>query len=139
VNRLPGLDLLRSIAIVWVMLFHSFIVGGLGPDFEWLSRFGWAGVDIFGFPLLAWWLGRRPSLPKFGGLCIALLLMGAVLRAAVWLHDASLHPPRNWFSIYATATLMLGSALFLLVERPCRSWREGRSPFGTRLHVASRS
>jgi len=46
-NRLPGLDLLRSIAIVWVMLFHSFIVGGLGPNFEWLSRFGWAGVDIF--------------------------------------------------------------------------------------------
>jgi len=41
-TRLPGLDLLRSIAIVWVMLFHSFIVGGLGPDFEWLSRFGWA-------------------------------------------------------------------------------------------------
>lgn len=29
------------------MLFHSFLVGGLGPDFEWLSRFGWAGVDIF--------------------------------------------------------------------------------------------
>ena len=46
-NRLPGLDLLRTIAIVWVMLFHSFIVGGLGPNFEWLSRFGWAGVDIF--------------------------------------------------------------------------------------------
>lgn len=46
-NRLPGLDLLRAIAVVWVMLFHSFIVGGLGPDFEWLSRFGWAGVDIF--------------------------------------------------------------------------------------------
>ena len=45
--RLAGLDLLRSIAIVWVMLFHSFLVGGLGPGFEWLSRFGWAGVDIF--------------------------------------------------------------------------------------------
>jgi len=46
-TRLPGLDLLRATAIIWVMLFHSFIVGGLGPDFEWLSRFGWAGVDIF--------------------------------------------------------------------------------------------
>ena len=31
-TRLPGLDLLRAIAIVWVMLFHSFLVGGLGPD-----------------------------------------------------------------------------------------------------------
>ncbi len=46
-NYLPGLDLLRAIAIVWVMLFHSFLVGGLGADFAWLSRFGWAGVDIF--------------------------------------------------------------------------------------------
>lgn len=45
--RLPGLDLLRSIAIVWVMCFHTFLIGGLGPDWEWLTRFGWAGVDIF--------------------------------------------------------------------------------------------
>lgn len=59
--RLPGLDLLRAVAIVWVMLFHAFVVGGLGPDWDWLSRFGWAGVDIFfvlsgfliGGPLLA--------------------------------------------------------------------------------------
>jgi peptidoglycan/LPS O-acetylase OafA/YrhL len=370
VNRLPGLDLLRSIAIVWVMLFHSYIVGGLGPDFEWLSRFGWAGVDIFfvlsgfligrqclgplhrgeplsfgrfyvrrawrilpafwvvlaiyaglpqlreapglqpwwqfasftlnllidyehnqafshawslcveehfylGFPLLAWWLGRRPSVAKFVGLCIALLLLGIVLPAAVWLHDAGLHLSRNWFiediyypswmrldgllmgvmlaalqvfraswwsrlqghsnailigglalcacalwlfrdrtsllanavgwpvlsfsfgllvfagadrrsligrwrvpgagwvaaisyslylshklafhlvqtafppsiqaqglslfAIYATVALSLGSVLFLLVERPCLSWRERGSVFGTRLQVASRS
>lgn len=56
--RLPGLDLLRSIAIVWVMLFHSFLVGGLGPDFEWLSRFGWAGVDIF-FVLSGFLIGSQ--------------------------------------------------------------------------------
>jgi len=57
-NRLPGLDLLRAIAVVWVMLFHSFIVGGLGPDFEWLSRFGWAGVDIF-FVLSGFLIGTQ--------------------------------------------------------------------------------
>jgi len=57
-NRLPGLDLLRAIAIVWVMLFHSFIVGGLGPDFAWLSRFGWAGVDIF-FVLSGFLIGTQ--------------------------------------------------------------------------------
>ncbi len=56
--RLPGLDLLRSIAIVWVMCFHSFLVGGLGPDFEWLSRFGWAGVDIF-FVLSGFLIGSQ--------------------------------------------------------------------------------
>ncbi len=57
-NRLPGLDLLRSIAIVWVMLFHSFLVGGLGPDFAWLSRFGWMGVDIF-FVLSGFLIGSQ--------------------------------------------------------------------------------
>ncbi|HSI56718.1 MAG TPA: acyltransferase [Ideonella sp.] len=57
-NRLPGLDLLRAIAIVWVMFFHSFIVGGLGPDFAWLSRFGWAGVDIF-FVLSGFLIGTQ--------------------------------------------------------------------------------
>jgi peptidoglycan/LPS O-acetylase OafA/YrhL len=57
-NRLPGLDLLRAIAVVWVMLFHSFLVGGLGPGFEWLSRFGWAGVDIF-FVLSGFLIGTQ--------------------------------------------------------------------------------
>jgi peptidoglycan/LPS O-acetylase OafA/YrhL len=183
---------LRAIAIVWVMLFHSYIVGGLGPGFEWLSRFGWAGVDIFFvlsgfligtqvlqplqrgepmrfgafytrrawrilpvfalvlavyacfpawreapglqpwwqfatftvnllidydrnqafshawslcveehfylvFPLLAWWLTRRPSPAKFIGVCTGVVLLGIALRTEVWLHDAAIDPPRNWF------------------------------------------
>jgi peptidoglycan/LPS O-acetylase OafA/YrhL len=57
-TRYPGLDLLRAIAILWVMLFHSFIVGGLGPDVAWLSRFGWAGVDIF-FVLSGFLIGTQ--------------------------------------------------------------------------------
>ena len=56
--RLPGLDLLRAIAVIWVMLFHSFLVGGLGPHFEWLARFGWAGVDIF-FVLSGYLIGSQ--------------------------------------------------------------------------------
>ena len=57
-SRLPGLDLLRAIAIVWVMFFHSFLVGGMGPAFKWLSRFGWAGVDIF-FVLSGFLIGTQ--------------------------------------------------------------------------------
>jgi peptidoglycan/LPS O-acetylase OafA/YrhL len=61
-HRLPGLDLLRAIAICWVMLFHSFLVGGLGPDFSWLSRYGWAGVDIF-FVLSGFLIGTQVLKP----------------------------------------------------------------------------
>jgi peptidoglycan/LPS O-acetylase OafA/YrhL len=190
--RLPGLDLLRAVAIAWVMLFHSFIVGGLGEGWEWLSRYGWMGVDLFFvlsgfligsqvlaplargerlsfrdfylrrafrilpafwvvlalyaalpalreapgmepwwkfagffmnvdidytsnqafshawslcveehfyllFPLLAWALLRKPSMRKFIAVCASVVLAGVALRSAVWLHDAAIDPPRNWF------------------------------------------
>jgi peptidoglycan/LPS O-acetylase OafA/YrhL len=54
----PGLDLLRAIAIAWVMLFHSYLVGGLGEDFAWLSRYGWMGVDLF-FVLSGYLIGQQ--------------------------------------------------------------------------------
>ena len=56
------------------MCFHTFLIGGLGPDWEWLTRFGWAGVDIFfvlsGFLIGSQWLqalqsGATPSLGNF--------------------------------------------------------------------------
>ncbi|MDI9237906.1 acyltransferase [Lysobacter sp. LF1] len=65
-QRLPGLDLLRAIAVVWVMLFHSFLVGGLGPDFKWLERYGWMGVDIF-FVLSGFLIGRQVLTPLAHG------------------------------------------------------------------------
>jgi peptidoglycan/LPS O-acetylase OafA/YrhL len=181
-SRLPGLDLLRAIAIAWVMLFHSFVVGGLGDNFSWLSRYGWMGVDLFFvlsgfligsqvlkplargepinlgdfylrrafrilpaffvvlaiyltvpafreepgmqpwwqfatftlnflidyehnkafshawslcveehfylvFPLLAWWLMRRPSMTKFVSVCVAIVLGGIALRTCIWQFD----------------------------------------------------
>jgi len=65
-RRLPGLDLLRSVAIVWVMLFHSFVVGGLGPDWAWLSRYGWMGVDLF-FVLSGFLIGTQVLNPLAHG------------------------------------------------------------------------
>ncbi|MCF5929871.1 acyltransferase, partial [Xanthomonas perforans] len=64
--RYPALDLLRGIAIVWVMLFHSFVVGGLGPDWEWLSRYGWMGVDLF-FVLSGFLIGTQVLTPLSRG------------------------------------------------------------------------
>jgi peptidoglycan/LPS O-acetylase OafA/YrhL len=219
-NRLPGLDLLRAIAIVWVMLFHSFIVGGLGPDFAWLSRYGWAGVDIFFvlsgfligtqvlrplqrgeplsfggfyarrawrilpafvvvlalyvcfpmlreapglqpwwqfatftlnllidydsnqafshawslcveehfylvFPLLAWWLTRRPSTLKFIGACIGVVVLGIALRTAVWMHDAAIDPPRNWYieDIYYPTWMRLDGLLMGIMLAALRVYR----------------
>ncbi|MEO8384381.1 MAG: acyltransferase [Betaproteobacteria bacterium] len=207
-NRISGLDLLRAIAIVWVMLFHSYIVGGLGTSFDWLSRYGWAGVDMFFvlsgfligtqvlrplqrgetlsypafyvrrawrilpaffvvlalyscfpavreatgmqpwwqfatftmnllidysrnqafshawslcveehfyliFPLLAVWLAKRPSASRFFIACAFIALSGVVLRGAVWIHDAALNPPRNWFieDIYYPSWMRLDGLL----------------------------
>lgn len=56
--RMPGLDLLRAFAVVWVMLFHSFLVGGLGEHWTWLSRYGWMGVDVF-FVLSGYLIGNK--------------------------------------------------------------------------------
>lgn len=219
-RRLSGLDLLRAIAITWVMLFHSYIVGGLGEKFEWLSRFGWAGVDIFFvlsgyligsqvlrplqrgeqmrfrafyarrawrilpvfavvlalyalfpaireapglqpwwqfatftlnllidydnnqafshawslcveehfyllFPLLAWWLTRRPSTAKFVGICLGVIVLGIALRTAVWLHDAALDPPRNWFieDIYYPTWMRLDGLLIGVMLAALRVYR----------------
>lgn len=47
-QKLYGLDHLRALAIVFVFLFHYFILSGGKP--EWLpefARFGWTGVDLF--------------------------------------------------------------------------------------------
>ncbi|SOU03331.1 acyltransferase family protein [Xanthomonas arboricola] len=64
--RYPALDLLRGLAIVWVMLFHSFVVGGLGPDWAWLSRYGWMGVDLF-FVLSGFLIGTQVLRPLARG------------------------------------------------------------------------
>ncbi|WP_460537327.1 acyltransferase family protein [Chitinimonas naiadis] len=45
-NRLPGLDLLRAIAIGWVLLFHGLVMGLGTPSLE-VSKRGWMGVDLF--------------------------------------------------------------------------------------------
>ena len=193
-SRMPGLDLLRAIAIVWVMLFHSYIVGGIGERFALLESYGWIGVDLFFvlsgyligsqllkplsrgeplafgnfylrrslrvlpaylvvlalyfsmpgfreadgiqplwqfltytvnllidyqhnkafshvwslcveehfyllFPLLAWWLMRRPSLAKFVGVCVATVLAGMAIRGYVWLHELAPTPNSLEFGV----------------------------------------
>jgi peptidoglycan/LPS O-acetylase OafA/YrhL len=65
-NRLPGLDLLRAIAIVWVMLFHSWIVGGFNGALQSVSSYGWMGVDLF-FVLSGYLIGYQLLKPLSQG------------------------------------------------------------------------
>lgn len=70
-HRLPGLDLLRALAIAWVMLYH---VTSYGPRLPDVVEFGWMGVDLFfvlsgyliGWQLLEpYTLGQRPHWGQF--------------------------------------------------------------------------
>ncbi|HEX5435046.1 MAG TPA: hypothetical protein VFY05_12470 [Candidatus Angelobacter sp.] len=40
--RAPGLDFMRALAILWVMLFH-FRYAQLTQVFYWPTRYGWMG------------------------------------------------------------------------------------------------
>lgn len=64
-SRLPGLDLLRAIAIVWVMFFHA-AGAGLGSPFMPMSQFGWMGVDLF-FVLSGYLIGWQVLRPLSRG------------------------------------------------------------------------
>lgn len=65
-NRLPGLDLLRAIAIVWVMTFHSYIVWNITDDIRPYWQFGWMGVDLF-FVLSGYLIGSQVLKPLARG------------------------------------------------------------------------
>lgn len=54
-GRLPGLDLLRAVAILWVMAYHLTSYGVALPAFV---EYGWMGVDLF-FVLSGYLVGAQ--------------------------------------------------------------------------------
>ncbi|AIF49269.1 acyltransferase family protein [Dyella japonica] len=64
-SRLPGLDVLRAVAIVWVMVFHSYFIGGWG-HFGGIEKNGWMGVDLF-FVLSGFLIGAQVLKPLAEG------------------------------------------------------------------------
>ncbi|WP_226929417.1 acyltransferase family protein [Janthinobacterium aquaticum] len=63
-RRLPGLDLLRALAIAWVMLYH---LESLGPRLPGpLVAYGWMGVDLF-FVLSGYLIGWQVLRPLTSG------------------------------------------------------------------------
>ncbi|MES3024374.1 MAG: acyltransferase [Pseudomonadota bacterium] len=59
-NRLPGLDLLRALAIAWVMLYH--LDGRFGVSLPAFARHGHMGVDLF-FVLSGYLIGWQMLKP----------------------------------------------------------------------------
>ena len=64
-GRLPGLDLLRAIAILWVMVYHAWIIGFI-PASVPLADYGWVGVDLF-FALSGYLIGGQLFAPLAAG------------------------------------------------------------------------
>jgi peptidoglycan/LPS O-acetylase OafA/YrhL len=62
-KRLPGLDLLRALAIAWVMLYH---LESYGFRFPAIVRHGWMGVDLF-FVLSGYLIGWQLLKPYAAG------------------------------------------------------------------------
>ena len=82
------------------------------------------------FPLLAWALMRRPSVVKFGAVCVLVVLAGIALRSGVWLHNNALDQAGaqtrpSWFveDIYYPTWNRLDGLLFGVVLAVLRTFR----------------
>jgi len=69
-DRLAGLDTLRALAIVAVMIFH--LQWRLPDGFKVIGRFGWMGVDLF-FVLSGYLIGSQLLKPLRDGREVSLL------------------------------------------------------------------
>lgn len=66
VRRLPGLDLVRAAAIVWVMIYHAMNFGLVPAADNGFVQFGWMGVDLF-FVLSGYLIGGQLLRPLAAG------------------------------------------------------------------------
>ncbi len=78
-KRQPGLDLLRALAIIVVVIYHIGIFGFVLPYN--LGRFGWVGVDLF-FVLSGYLIGGQllPSLARDGKINLGRFFARRALR-----------------------------------------------------------
>ena len=56
--RIHGLDTLRALAIVFVVLHHYVLFVSRGDTFGWVGEIGWVGVDLF-FALSGYLIGNQ--------------------------------------------------------------------------------
>jgi peptidoglycan/LPS O-acetylase OafA/YrhL len=80
-TRIAGLDTLRALAIVLVMLQHYVLFVSDAPTFGWIGTMGWAGVDLF-FALSGYLIGNQifAALRAPGGFSFRLFYARRLLR-----------------------------------------------------------
>lgn len=112
-GRVPGLDLLRAIAILWVMAYH---VTSYGVRLPGIAEFGWMGVDLF-FVLSGYLVGGRalaaclaPGGPRWGPfmarralrvLPAYLAVLGLYLWIPAWRESPGMQPAWQFLSFTA--------------------------------------
>ncbi len=65
-SRINGLDTLRALAIVLVVLHHYVLFVSDAPTFGWVGQIGWVGVDLF-FALSGYLIGNQIFAALRGG------------------------------------------------------------------------
>lgn len=111
-GRVPGLDLLRAIAILWVMAYHLTSYGVVLPGFV---EFGWMGVDLF-FVLSGYLVGGQAFALRGQGwgdfllrralrvLPAYLVVLGLYLWLPAWRESPAMQPA--WQFLSFTANLL---------------------------------
>lgn len=113
--RAHGLDIVRAVAIAWVMLYHAMNLGLVPDPDHWVVAFGWMGVDLFfvlsGFLIASqllrpWARGARPDYRRFFARRLLRTLPAylAVLLVYVLLPGAREFPQIQPFWQFATFT-----------------------------------
>jgi peptidoglycan/LPS O-acetylase OafA/YrhL len=116
-TRIHGLDTLRALAVMLVVLHHYVLFVSGEDTFGWVGEIGWVGVDLFfalsgylignqifqslrapGCALLAVALGRRSAGSPWLWAAFALAFAGGTaVRAGTWLHGQDV---QNWLHFY---------------------------------------
>ncbi|MGH8855351.1 MAG: acyltransferase family protein [Telluria sp.] len=80
-TRVHGLDTLRALAIVLVVLHHYVLFVSDAPTFGWVGEIGWVGVDLF-FALSGYLIGNQifAALKRPGGFSLRHFYARRLLR-----------------------------------------------------------
>ncbi len=149
-TRSNGLDTLRAIAILLVLMYHYMCFVSHQATFGWGSEVGWVGVDLF-FVLSGYLIGNQVFAGMVKGNSISLLafymrralrtwpLFWVILAAYFLSHKAvfmviarygeqmALDPALRLAAI-SVATVALGALLYRLVELPYMQVRDQKFP-----------